>query len=190
MWMVNARAHLPEAKGTEQNASLNIKHRWAAYLLRKIEGSCLMLRSSILASNYFLKLSDKFKPWPTLHISNGSQPHFKLSIPLLGRSFFISPNGLCSVYPSKKCHCLVNTTVEFPGGSEIKNTLENAGDAGSIPESENSSGEGNGNPLQYSYRQRSLMGYSPWCHKRVRCTWVIKWQQQQNTRLGCHKDAR
>ena len=86
MWMVNARACLPEAKGTEQNARLNIKHRWAGYLLRKIEGAYLMLRSSILASNCFsLKLSDKFKPWPTLHISNGSQLHLKLSISLLGK---------------------------------------------------------------------------------------------------------
>ena len=114
MWMVNARTCLPEAKGTEQNARLNIKHCWAGYLLRKIEGSYLMLRSSILASNCFsLKLSDKFKPWPTLRISNGSHLHLKLSILLLERSFFISPNGLCSVYPSKKYHCLVNTTVEI-----------------------------------------------------------------------------
>jgi len=31
-----------------------------------------------------------------------------------------------------------------------KNTLANAGDQGSIPGWEKSSGEGNGNPLQYS----------------------------------------
>ena len=37
--------------------------------------------------------------------------------------------------------------------------------------SERSPGEGNGNPLQYSYlenpmdRERSLAGYSPWSHK-------------------------
>lgn len=60
--MVNARACLPEAKGTEQNTSPNINHHSAACLLRKIEGSYVML-SSILAPNYsFLKLSDKFKP--------------------------------------------------------------------------------------------------------------------------------
>ena len=38
----------------------------------------------------------------------------------------------------------------FPGGSVVKNPLANAGDAGSIPGSGRSSGEGNGNPLQYS----------------------------------------
>ena len=40
----------------------------------------------------------------------------------------------------------------FPSGSRVKNLLANAGDAGdidSIPES-GRSGEGNGNPLQYS----------------------------------------
>ena len=38
----------------------------------------------------------------------------------------------------------------FPGGSVVKNLLANAGDAGSIPGSGRSPGEGNGNPLQYS----------------------------------------
>ena len=40
-----------------------------------------------------------------------------------------------------------------PGGSVVKNLPANAGDtgdAGSIPESGRSPGEGNGNPLQYS----------------------------------------
>ena len=38
----------------------------------------------------------------------------------------------------------------FPGGSEVKASACNAGDLGSIPGSERSPGEGNGNPLQYS----------------------------------------
>ena len=38
----------------------------------------------------------------------------------------------------------------FPGGSEVKASVCNAGDLGSIPGSERSPGEGNGNPLQYS----------------------------------------
>ena len=61
----------------------------------------------------------------------------------------------------------------FQGGSVVKNPPVYAGDArdtsfisgmGRFP------GEGNGNPLQYSYLenphgQRSLAGYSPWGHK-------------------------
>ena len=42
-------------------------------------------------------------------------------------------------------------SVAFPDGSEVKNPAANAGDLGSIPGSGRSPGEGNGNPLQYSY---------------------------------------
>ena len=38
----------------------------------------------------------------------------------------------------------------FPGGSEVKASASNAGDLGSIPGLGRASGEGNGNPLQYS----------------------------------------
>ena len=39
----------------------------------------------------------------------------------------------------------------FPGGSVVKNPPANAGDAAFIPGLGRSPGEGNGNPLQYSY---------------------------------------
>ena len=39
---------------------------------------------------------------------------------------------------------------DFPGGSDGKASAYNAGDQGSIPGSERSPGEENGNPLQYS----------------------------------------
>ena len=38
----------------------------------------------------------------------------------------------------------------FPGGSVVKNLPASTGDAGSVPGSGKSPGEGNGNPLQYS----------------------------------------
>jgi len=38
----------------------------------------------------------------------------------------------------------------FPGGSDGEASTRNVGDLGSIPGSGRSSGEGNGNPLQYS----------------------------------------
>ena len=37
---------------------------------------------------------------------------------------------------------------DFPGGSDGKASVYNAGDPGSIPGLERSPGEGNGNPLQ------------------------------------------
>ena len=56
--------------------------------------------------------------------------------------------------------------IDFPGGSDSKVSAYNAGDLGSIPGLGRSSGEGNGNPPQYSCLQkshewRSVIGYSP-----------------------------
>ena len=46
--------------------------------------------------------------------------------------------------------CLDPHPLGFPGGSVVTNQPANAGDAGLIPESGRSLGEGNGTPLQYS----------------------------------------
>ena len=40
--------------------------------------------------------------------------------------------------------------MDFPGGSDDKESACNVGDLGSIPELGRSAGEGNGYPLQYS----------------------------------------
>ena len=50
---------------------------------------------------------------------------------------------------------------EFPGGSDGKVSVYNAGDLGSIPGSGRSPGEGNGNPLQYSCLE-NLMDRGAW----------------------------
>ena len=59
----------------------------------------------------------------------------------------------------------------FPGASVVKNVPAIAANAGSIPGSEKSTGEVNGNPFQYwcleNNRQRSHAGYSPWGNKRA-----------------------
>ena len=57
--------------------------------------------------------------------------------------------------------------VGFPVGSDSKESTCNARDLGSVPGMGRSLGERNGNPLQYSYlekshEQGSLVGYSPW----------------------------
>ena len=44
----------------------------------------------------------------------------------------------------------------FPAGSDSRESACNAGDLGSIPGSERSPGEGNGNPLQYSCLENSM----------------------------------
>ena len=46
----------------------------------------------------------------------------------------------------------------FPGGSDGKASDYNVGDLGSIPGLGRSSGEGNGNPLQYSCLENRMDG--------------------------------
>ena len=53
-------------------------------------------------------------------------------------------------------------TLQITGGSEVKASASNAGDLGSIPESGRSSGEGNGNPLQYSCLEDPMDGGAWW----------------------------
>ena len=77
-----------------------------------------------------------------------------------------------------------------PGGSVVKNPPASEGDSGLILGLGRSPGEGNGNPLQFSFLpgkyhgQRSLVGYSPWGHKRVGHDVETK-QQQHNTDEPC-----
>ena len=61
--------------------------------------------------------------------------------------------GVCqaSILPP----CLFN--LDFPGGSDGKESAYNVGDPGSIPGS-GRSGEGNGNPLQYSCLENPMDG--------------------------------
>ena len=51
---------------------------------------------------------------------------------------------------------------DFPGGSEGKAPAHNARDLGSIPGSESSPGEGNGNPLQYPCLENPMDGRTWW----------------------------
>ena len=46
----------------------------------------------------------------------------------------------------------------FPGGSESKVSVHNAGDLGSSPRLGRSPGKGNGNPLQYSCLENAMDG--------------------------------
>ena len=75
-----------------------------------------------------------------------------------------------------------NTFRGFSCGSVVKNLPVNAGDLGLTHGSERSAGEENGNPLQHSclgnpMDRRSLVGYSPWGHKRTGHNLVTKQQQ-------------
>ena len=57
--------------------------------------------------------------------------------------------------------CWIWARSGFPGGSDGKESVCNAGDPGLIPESRRSSGEGNGNAAQYSCLE-NLMDRGAW----------------------------
>ena len=63
--------------------------------------------------------------------------------------------GFCSIN-------LGTTSSFFSGGSEVKASACNVGDLGSIPGSGKSTGEGNGNPLQYSCLENPMDGGAWW----------------------------
>ena len=71
-----------------------------------------------------------------------------------------------------------NTNNPNTGGSDSKESACDAGDLGSNPGLGWSPGEGNGNPLQYSFLenphvQRILVGYSPWgCQDSDTSEWL------------------
>ena len=66
-----------------------------------------------------------------------------------------------------------------PCGTVVKNPHANARDAGLIPYSGRSSGEGNGNPPVFlpgkSHKQKNLVGYRPWGHKQITTTLDCYW---------------
>ena len=74
------------------------------------------------------------------------------------------------MYHNFLIHSSVDGQMGFPGGSNGKESVCDAGDLGLIPGLRRSLGGGHGNPLQYSclenpHGQRSLVGYSSWSCK-------------------------
>ena len=53
---------------------------------------------------------------------------------------------------------ILEVSMGFPGGSEVKASAWNAGDPGLIPGSGRSPGEGTGNPFQYSCLENPMEG--------------------------------
>ena len=69
--------------------------------------------------------------------------------------------------PLQRGRLPTSVLLDFPGGSDGKESTCNEEDLGLIPGLGRSLVEGNGDPLQYScwrnpHEQRNLVGYSPW----------------------------
>ena len=62
---------------------------------------------------------------------------------------------ICQIFKEEICNTNLKK-VQFPGGSDCKESACNVRDLGLIPGSERSSGEGNGDPLQYSFLENSM----------------------------------
>ena len=85
----------------------------------------------------------------------------------------------------------------FPGGSDGKVSVYNAGDLGLIPGLGRSPGEGNGKPTLVllpgrSHGQRSLVGYSPWGRKELDTTERFHFLKNSFTltgKLACEMSA-
>ena len=68
-------------------------------------------------------------------------------------------------------------TMGFPGGSDGKESACSVGDTGSIPGSGRSSGEGNGNPLQYFCLDNSMYRGAGGLQSME---WQMSWKQLSN----------
>ena len=68
--------------------------------------------------------------------------------------------------------CMLGFSMGFPGGSDNKESACNAGDLSSIPGSERSSGEGNGNPLQYSCLENTMDREPGWLQSMGSQSWT------------------
>ena len=84
-----------------------------------------------------------------------------------GKGYPLQYSGLensmdCMVHGIAKSQTLLrdfqNVCYSSTGGSEVKVSAWNAGDPGSIPGLGRSTGEGNGNPLQYSCLENPMEG--------------------------------
>ena len=72
------------------------------------------------------------------------------------RWFFHGSISLKSSSMQLKIYLLRIYFIDFPGGSDCKESACNARDPGLIPGSGRSPGEGNGNPLQYSCLEKAM----------------------------------
>ena len=115
--------------------------RWHFYLTRKQRGP-----SSAHTSPHFGTLGVIIQSaWLP---SEGSSPHLSLTVCF---SCLQSHESRCQLQIGT-CHL----PLDFPGSSDGKESACNAGDPGSVPGSGRSTGEGNGNLLQYSCMENPM----------------------------------
>ena len=128
-----------------------------AFLSFTISGSLLKLNLNACALSQWCHPTISFSSCPQSFQAPGSFPRSWL-FPTGGQS--IGASASVSLLPIQLISFTIdyNSIKDFPGGSDGKASACNVGDLGSIPGSERSSGEENGNPLQYSCLENPMDG--------------------------------
>ena len=129
--------------------------------------------------------------WAAIFFSRGSsQPRDRIHISGIGRWILYhwasgkAQEGEWSMV-NKNLFALLNYSCGFPGGSDGKASVCNAGDPGSIPGLGRSPGEENGSPLQ-DYCLENLMDGGAWWAIVHRVTKSWTWLKQLNMHPHTH----
>ena len=145
--------HLPLKRALHSDIQIQASTSFLKLLVCKITSEEIIMkihfRTAILL--WFCSWLRFKKPseWiQTSHSSHWKKNHVVNHL-LYFSSYLITYSGLCSFSVYLK---------HFPGGSDSKVSAYNAGDLCSILDREDSPGEGNGNPLQYSHLENLMDG--------------------------------
>ena len=122
-----------------------------------------------------LRLGGQRGPWWWALTGDGSGRYLRSNQRPEGKSSELAqardkPGMFLIIFPLYKEILYLFIYMDFPGGSDSKESAGNAVDPSSVPQLGRSSGGEHGNPLQDSCLenpcgQRSLASYSPWGHK-------------------------
>ena len=101
-----------------------------------------------------------FKIWLYLNRNTGAFPGEGTRVPRTEEPGGLQSTGRKESDTTERLHFhfLSSHVLDFPGGSDGKASTYNVGNPGSIPELGRSSGEENGNPLQYSCLENPMDG--------------------------------
>ena len=156
--MKNENPNLNRIWGTLGQANVKCKTK----VKRKRENHLLPKRGLLLCSHSPVRALAQGPGFPIPPRPSSARPREWL------QSEWFSSAALCRIQKLHVFAGLALTTIQpkgFPSGSVVEKPPDDAGDAGSIPESGRSPGGGNGNPLQYSCLEnpmdRRACGYSP-----------------------------
>ena len=149
---------------------LYIYRMWTCYAKVKVAQSCLTLCDSMDYTVLGI-LQARIMAWVAFPFSRGSsQPRDRTLVSRIAGGFFTNWATREACYTNYLSNYYY---LQFPGGSDGKESACNVRNPCLIPGSGRSPGEGNGYSLQYSgefHGQRSLVGYSSWSCKELDTT--------------------